>query len=81
VINQVSAMGEALDDALAISERLNARAPNALGSIKELANEAPTQSLHAQLTAERDHFVRNLHHANGGEGIAAFLEKRQARFR
>jgi enoyl-CoA hydratase/carnithine racemase len=81
VINQVSAMGEALDDALAISERLNARAPNALGSIKELANEAPTQSLHAQLTAERDHFVRNLHHTNGGEGIAAFLEKRQARFR
>jgi enoyl-CoA hydratase/carnithine racemase len=81
VINQVSAMGEALDDALAISERLNARAPNALGSIKELANEAPTQSLHAQLTAERDHFVRNLHPANGGEGIAAFLEKRQARFR
>jgi enoyl-CoA hydratase/carnithine racemase len=81
VINQVSAMGEALDEALAISERLNARAPNALGSIKELANEAPTQSLHAQLTAERDHFVRNLHHTNGGEGIAAFLEKRQARFR
>ena len=54
VINQVSAMGEALDDALALSERLNAKAPNALSSIKELANDAPAQSLHAQLAAERD---------------------------
>jgi enoyl-CoA hydratase/carnithine racemase len=81
VINQVSAMGEALDDALALSERLNTKAPNALSSIKELANDAPTQSLHAQLAAERGHFVKNLHHANGGEGITAFLEKRQARFR
>jgi enoyl-CoA hydratase/carnithine racemase len=81
VINQVSAIGEALGDALALSERLNAKAPNALSSIKELVNDAPAQSLHAQLAAERDQFVRNLHHANGGEGIAAFLEKRQARFR
>ncbi|MCB4365169.1 enoyl-CoA hydratase [Hydrogenophaga taeniospiralis] len=80
VINQVSALGESLSDALALCERLNARAPNALASIKELANEAMTGSLHAQLGAERDHFVRNLHHANAGEGIAAFLDKRRANY-
>lgn len=80
VINQVSASGSALEDALSLCERLNARAPNALSSIKELANDAPTVSLHTQLAAERTHFVRNLHHANGGEGIAAFLDKRQARY-
>ncbi|EWS65334.1 1,2-epoxyphenylacetyl-CoA isomerase [Hydrogenophaga sp. T4] len=81
VITQVSAPGEALATALAVADRLNSRAPNALASIKELANDALTCSLHAQLSAERDHFVRSLHHANAGEGIAAFLEKRPANYR
>ena len=81
VITQTSAPGEALHDALALCERLNARAPNALASVKELVNDAPQVTLHAQLAAERDHFVRNLHHANAGEGIAAFLEKRPAQYR
>lgn len=81
VINRVCPQGEALGEALALAERLNARAPNALASIKELANDATTTALHAQLAAERDHFVRNLHHPNAGEGIAAFLEKRPAHYR
>jgi enoyl-CoA hydratase/carnithine racemase len=81
VINSVCPQGEALGEALALAERLNARAPNALASIKELANDATTTALHAQLAAERDHFVRNLHHPNAGEGIAAFLEKRPAQYR
>lgn len=81
VINTVSVTGEALVDALALCERLNARAPNALASIKELANDATTGLLHAQLGAERDHFVRNLHHANAGEGIDAFINKRPAHYR
>ena len=81
IVNAVSAEGAALDDALVLCERLNARAPNALASIKELVNEAPQASLHQQLGLERDHFVRNLHHANGGEGIAAFLGKRPAQYR
>lgn len=81
VVTRVSEPGHALDDALALGERLNARAPNALASIKELANEATSAPLHTQLAAERDHFVRNLHHANAGEGIAAFLDKRPARYR
>jgi len=41
-------------------------------------------ALLAQLThhlgQERDHFVKNLHHANGGTGISAFLEKRVPRY-
>ncbi|WP_066265335.1 oxepin-CoA hydrolase, alternative type [Hydrogenophaga palleronii] len=81
VVSQVSSTGESLADALSLCERLNARAPNALASIKELANDAATVALHAQLDAERDHFVRNLHHANAGEGIAAFMEKRPANYR
>jgi enoyl-CoA hydratase/carnithine racemase len=81
VVNLVSAAGEALATALKLAEQLNSRAPNALASIKELLNEAQTTPLHTQLAHERDHFVRNLHHANGGEGITAFMEKRPAHYR
>ena len=81
VITAVCPPQEALDTALSLAERINGRAPNAMTSIKELANDASGASLHEQLAAERDQFVRNLHHANAGEGIAAFLEKRTAHYR
>ncbi len=81
LVNRVCSSGSALREALSLAERLNARAPNALASIKELLNDAPTNSISQQLQAERDHFVRNLHHANGGEGIDAFLAKRTPRYR
>lgn len=81
VVNTVTDPAGAFAEALALAERLNARAPNALASIKELVNEAAGAALHTQLAAERDHFVRNLHHANAGEGIAAFMEKRSASYR
>ena len=80
VVNQVTAPGAALDAALALGEKLNARAPNALASIKELMNEAQSATLERQLASEREHFVANLHHANGGIGISAFLDKQKPRY-
>ena len=80
VINRIAESGGALDAALALAEQLNARAPNSLASIKELLNDAPHTSLNHHLRQEREHFVKNLHHANGGAGIAAFLEKRVPRY-
>ncbi|MFT4243315.1 MAG: enoyl-CoA hydratase [Acidovorax sp.] len=80
VVNRVAEPGTALDAALALAEQLGARAPNALASIKELLGDAPHASLTQHLDRERDHFVKNLHHINGGEGIAAFLEKRAPRY-
>jgi enoyl-CoA hydratase/carnithine racemase len=80
VINQLTEKGQALSSALLLAEKLAARAPNVLASIKELVNDAPEHSLTQHLAAERDFFVRNLHHANGGEGMTAFLEKRKPRF-
>jgi enoyl-CoA hydratase/carnithine racemase len=74
-VNRLVESGTALTKALDLAERINARAPNAMQSIKELINDAPTQSLHVHLTQERDHFVKNLHHANAGVGISAFLNK------
>lgn len=76
VVSRLAASGTALDEALALAARLNAKAPNALASIKELMNEAAGATLTAQLAQERDHFVRNLHHPNAGIGIEAFLAKR-----
>lgn len=81
LVNRVCSSGSALREALALAERLNARAPNALASIKELLNDAPNHTLSQQLQDERDHFVRNLHHSNGGEGIDAFLTKRKPQYR
>lgn len=80
LVNRVAAPGAALDEALAMAERLNERAPNALASIKELMNEADGATLSRHLANERDHFVRNLHHANAGIGIAAFLAKQPPRY-
>ncbi len=80
VVNQVTEPGAALAQALALAERLNARAPNVMASIKDLVNDAAANTLTAQLAAERDHFVRNLHHVNGGIGIEAFLQKTTPRY-
>lgn len=81
VVNKVTAPGRALEEALQLGASLSARAGNALASIKELLREAQDAPLSTQLGAERDHFVRNLHHDNAGIGIAAFLEKRTPQYR
>jgi enoyl-CoA hydratase/carnithine racemase len=81
VVNRIAETGSALNDALQAADKLNARAPNALASIKELINDAPLHSMPVHLAAERNAFVANLHHANGGEGISAFLGKRPAIYR
>ena len=80
MVNRVATRGSALADALALCERLNAKAPNALASIKELMNEAADATLTEQLAQERNHFVTNLHHPNAGIGIEAFLSKQVPRY-
>lgn len=81
VVNRLADAGQALQDALQLSELLNARAPNALSSIKELLADADDSSLNVQLARERDHFVKNLHHANAGIGIGAFLNKQKPEYK
>lgn len=80
LINRISKPDHALTEALALAGQLNARAPNALSSIKTLINEAPHSTLPEQLDRESEHFVRNLHHANAGIGIASFLNKEKPVF-
>ena len=80
VVNRLVPHGGALAAALEIAGKLNERAPNVLASIKELINDAPAATLTRQLASERDQFVRNLFHPNGGIGIEAFLAKQPPRY-
>ena len=80
VVNRLAEAGQALQQALDLCEKINARAPNALASIKELMADADDSCLNAQLARERDHFVKNLHHANAGIGISAFLNKQNPQY-
>ncbi len=81
VVNRVVDSGHALPQALALAERINARAPNVMNSIKELVSDASVQSLTEQLAQERHHFVKNLRHPNAGIGIQAFLHKEVAHYK
>jgi enoyl-CoA hydratase/carnithine racemase len=81
VVSHAAAPGQALQTALNLAKDLCTRAPNVLASIKELVNDAADQTLSAHLAAEQKHFVKNLHHPNGGEGIRSFMEKRTAHYK
>jgi len=80
LVNWVTDSGQALNQALAVAERLSRLAPNAVSSVKELVNAWPGHSLSQQMATERDHFLENFFHRNGGEGLQAFLDKREPRF-
>jgi len=76
VVNRLCDAGQALGTALEWSEKLAARAPNVMSSIKELVSEARHHSFTEQLALERSHFVRNLQHAPAGETRAASADPR-----
>jgi enoyl-CoA hydratase/carnithine racemase len=80
IVNWVVPKGQAITHACEVAERLAACAPNAIASVKELANQWPERSLAQQLDLEREHFLDNLFHANGGEGLQSFLDKRPPSF-
>jgi enoyl-CoA hydratase/carnithine racemase len=81
VVNRIAKAGGALDVALEWANELARLSPNALRRIKTLIDDAMMQSLAAHLIAERDSFVASLHHRDGLEGITAFLEKREPRYK
>lgn len=81
MVNQLAPKGEVLSQALALADRLNQRAPNALASIKELAQSASSDDLFMHLHTEKLHFLKNLNHANAGIGIQAFLDKQTPHYK
>jgi enoyl-CoA hydratase/carnithine racemase len=82
LVGWITPGGQALAQALAIAARLaNDAAPNALACAKDLVRQWPPRNHAEHLACEREHFVDNLFHENGGEGLAAFLQKRKPVFR
>jgi enoyl-CoA hydratase/carnithine racemase len=80
VVNRVVATGTAVAHAVAMAERLAAGPAGALARVKRLLDGAAAAHPHRQLERERDALVECLFHADGEEGIRAFLEKRKPRF-
>ena len=80
MINRVVADSELMDTALGLASRL-ANAPTAaIAKIKRLLAESATNSLDAQLEAERQAQIESGQTQDFLEGIAAFIEKRPPRF-
>ena len=81
LVNRVTDKGQALAEALGLAAKLAAMAPNAVAGAKELVARAALSPLAEHLEAERQQFIANLFHDNGGEGLKAFFEKRPPQFR
>jgi enoyl-CoA hydratase/carnithine racemase len=69
-----------LDAATALAQRVAQGPRAAQGVIRGLVASAYERSEAAQLDAERDAMAQAAGAAEAAEGIAAFLEKRPARF-
>lgn len=80
VINQVVAAGELEQAGLDLVAALSAGPPRAQCTIRQLVSQAYETPEALQLDAERDAMAHAAGAAEAGEGIAAFLEKRQPRF-
>ncbi len=73
---------EELDDrARTLAQRFAAMPIEVIGRTKRLFNRSFDTSLEQQLEAERTELARAGNHAEGVEGIAAFLEKREPDYR
>lgn len=70
-----------IGDAFALAERLAERSPHAFGAAKRLLMDSFDTPLETQLEREREALARAAVHPDGAEGLAAFLEKREPRFR
>ncbi len=81
VVNRVVPPGSAREAALAWAAEIAEGATRAIGRTKRLLDEAARRDLGAHLERERESFAELLHGPEGGEGIAAFLEKRKPAFR
>jgi enoyl-CoA hydratase/3-hydroxyacyl-CoA dehydrogenase len=78
LVNRVVPDHELLDTALQWARKLAGQAPLSVERIKRVSTDA---ALDAGIEAEKDAFAAALASEDGREGVAAFLEKRQAQWR
>jgi len=80
MINSVVEDGELMKHALAMAETLAAAPTSAIGQIKRLVDASAGADLATQLDRERLSQIKMGQTKDFAEGVAAFLEKRPARF-
>ena len=80
VVNRLVEAGRALAEAETWAAKLAQGASGAMGRIKRLINQSVCPVLAGHLELERESFSDLLHQPEAREGIAAFLEKRPAKF-
>ena len=80
LVDEAVGPAEVFDTAAAIARTLAAQSPHSLAVIKALLRDTSGAPLRDGLRTETAAFARLLAHPDAREGIAAFLEKRQARW-
>src|SRR5207253_1124888 len=80
LVEEAVGPAEVFNTAAAIARTLGAQSPHSLEVIKALLRETSGAPLRDGLRTETAAFARLLAHPDAREGIAAFLEKRQARW-
>ncbi|MSO58484.1 MAG: hypothetical protein EXQ77_05525 [Thermoleophilia bacterium] len=80
LVERVVPVGEVVDAAVAIAETIASRSPHSAAVLRELARTTRDLSLEEGLRREGDAFLACIRSADGGEGVAAFLEKRPPEF-
>ena len=80
LVEQVVPVEELMAAATSVAASFAARSPHAVAVIRELARTTRDLSLEEGLRREAEGFRRCLLSEDGGEGVAAFVEKREPRF-
>jgi enoyl-CoA hydratase/carnithine racemase len=80
LVEEAVGPADVFDRAAAIARTLAAQSPHSLAVIKALLRKTADARLRDGLQTETAALARLLAHADAREGIAAFLEKRQARW-
>jgi 2-(1,2-epoxy-1,2-dihydrophenyl)acetyl-CoA isomerase len=80
LINRVMATEKLADEVKALAQRIAAGPAFAFASVKRLVYQATGASFDEQLEAERDAFVAAAATKDFREGVAAFFERRPAKF-
>jgi len=80
LVEKVVPVDELESAALEVAGQIAAQSPHAVGVLRELARTTRDLSLEEGLRREADAFERCLRSEDGGEGVAAFIEKRAPRF-
>ena len=80
LVERVVPAAELEDAALTVAGQIAAQSPHAVGVLRELARTTRDLPLGEGLRREVDGFMRCLRSDDGGEGVAAFIEKRAPSF-